>query len=144
MGMVMNRSLIGILSFAIVSCATMRASDVAAPKLSWAEARENTAGMEGREISMCGWLRAEFEACTLAPDPYGDPALAAANEIWLAPKSDVCSLEKVTAHPTKRWADISGKLQYSNDPNKGFGHFGSYRSAISNAVVKMRKTPCDN
>lgn len=139
----MKRALIGLWSLVVVGCATMRSGDIAAPKLSWEEVNANAAGMHGRAISMCGWFRAEFEVCTLAPDPYGDPASAATNEIWLAPRSDVCSLEKVTAQPSKGWADISGTFQHSKDLSHGFGHFGMFRLAIGNAVVKMRKTPCD-
>jgi len=137
----MKTTLMAALGLVVASC-TIAQTRNATPK-SWEDVRANAASTDGREISMCGWFRAEFEVCTLSPDRYSDPASAAATDIWLAPKSNVCSLEKVTTKPEAGWADVSGTFQHSNDPAKGFGHLGAYRFAIGNAEVKMRKTPCD-
>lgn len=136
----MKKVLIIAVSLIAAGCAVAQSKNA---KSSWEEVRANATSMDGREISVCGWFRAEFEVCTLAPDRYGDSASAAATDIWLAPKSDVCSLEKVTTKPAEGWADVSGIFQHSADPAKGFGHLGAYRSAIGKAEVKIRKTPCD-
>ena len=125
-------------------CATTQTTTEAAPRASWESALRNGISMDGHEVSMCGWLDAEFEVCTLARSPYGDPAFDVVTQIWLSPKSDVCALENVTAHPTKGWVDVTGTFQFSGDPDKGFGRSGMFRYAIGNAEMKMREEPCDS
>ena len=139
----MNRALIALLGLIAGGCATTQTKNAQALRTSWESARQNAASMNGREVSMCGWFDAEFEVCTLAPDPHSNPETAAATQIWLSPKSDVCALEKVTTRPTKGWADVSGTFQHSSDPNRGFGQFGTFRNAIGHAEVRMRDAACD-
>jgi hypothetical protein len=127
-------------SLVVAGCAAAQPKETMS---SWEDVGASAASTDGREISLCGWFRAEFEVCTLSLGRYTDPALAADTDVWLAPRSDVCSLEKVTRRPENGWADVSGTFQHRIDPTQGFGHLGAYRSAISNAQVKMRKTPCD-
>lgn len=140
----MKKILIVAVGLIVGGCVVAQTETTTASKSAWEKLYANAARLDGQDISICGWFRAEFELCTLEPDPYSDPATAATTRIWIAPKSDVCSLEAVTSHPLTGWADVSGKFQHSNDPNRGFGHFGLSPSAIGKAVVRMRKTPCDN
>ena len=138
----MKRALIAILGMVMVSCAIGEGpKKTIAPKASWQEIEANAAAIDGNQVAVCGWFVAEFEGCEVSKSIPANPGEA--GQIWIAPNSDICSLEKVTAHPTEGWAEISGTFHYSQDPNKGFGQFGMFRSAIGKAVVKMRKMPCD-
>ena len=125
------------------SCFSVRVGDQHLLRLAWDELEENPEAYEGRRVALCGWFRAEFEVCTLEPSQYGDPALATVRAIWLAPKADVCTLDKVVTEPTRVWADVSGIFQYSRNPAQGFGHFELNRSMIRDAEVSVRATSCD-
>ena len=135
--------MIATMGLAIASCATARApKEISTPKVSLPEIKAGAAALHGREVAVCGWSVAEFEVCEVSASIPTYPGYD--GRLWVGPKSAICSLDTVTTHPTKGWADISGRFRYSKDPKMGFGQFGSYRSAIDLSEVKMRKTPCDN
>lgn len=107
----------------------------------WAEIEAHPAALEGVEITVCGWFVAEFEGCQVSALKPANPGEA--GQLWVGPKSTICDLESVMKNPKRGWANISGEFHYSIDyPNKGYGHFGTYRAVISKADVKMRSTPC--
>jgi hypothetical protein len=91
----------------------------------------------GSDVRICGWFEAAYETCSLTASK--DAAMfPGSRHIWVIPRTDTCSPNKVIEHPVGAWAEVTGRL----NPGEGQGHLGTYTYALSNAVVELRGESC--
>ena len=96
--------------------------------LSWSDYRDQKSTLDGQYVTLCGWFVAERDVCALY-----DSQEAHAQEIWIRPKSEICLPVVVFERPTRSWAKVTGLFH----SGRGYGLFGHYESAITNADVEL-------
>jgi hypothetical protein len=116
------------LAFALISgCATTATGD----SRSVDDVLRTPAQFDGQHIRVCGWFVAEMETCTLVWPSSVD-------EIWIHPRSDVCSPDNWFSAPKSSWAVVEGTFHTGAQ----YGHLGTYRHAIGGATVTPISGAC--